>query len=117
MWFSRHTNVIPAEAGPPHVRRARPPEVWIPAIARMTTKGFCVLSFAFPFLAGAVPVTLSTVTVVTPTPIAVSTPTPVQVSTPAWITVVHPLDGARLPPIKEVFVFGAVLPHSTLMIN
>jgi N-acetylmuramoyl-L-alanine amidase len=51
------------------------------------------------------------------TPVAVSTPTPVAISTPSWITVVHPLEGARLPSIKDVFVFGAVVAGSTLTIN
>jgi len=30
---------------------------------------------------------------------------------------VHPLEGAKLPALKEVFVFGAVVPGSTLTIN
>ena len=33
------------------------------------------------------------------------------------MTVVHPLEGAKLPALKEVFVFGAVAPGSTLTIN
>jgi N-acetylmuramoyl-L-alanine amidase len=53
----------------------------------------------------------------TSTPVAVSTPTPVRVSTNAWVTMVHPAEGAKLPPIKEVFVFGAVVPGSTCTIN
>ena len=40
-----------------------------------------------------------------------------SVSTPAWITVVHPLEGAKLPSLKEVFVYGAVAPGSILTIN
>ena len=42
---------------------------------------------------------------------------PVQVSTAAFVTVVHPLEGARLPSLREIFVFGAVVPGSTLTIN
>src|SRR5205814_3025060 len=53
----------------------------------------------------------------TSTLVAVSTPTPVLSSTSAWVTVVHPLEGAKLPPIKEVFVYGATVPGSTLTIN
>ena len=63
------------------------------------------------------PAWATSVTSSSPTPIAVSTPTPVQQWTPASVTVVHPLEGAKLPPLKEVFVFGAVMPGSTLMIN
>lgn len=33
------------------------------------------------------------------------------------ITVVHPAEGARLPALKEVFVFGTALPKSTFTIN
>jgi N-acetylmuramoyl-L-alanine amidase len=47
----------------------------------------------------------------------VATPIPVQTSTSAWITVVHPAEGAKLPSIKEVFVYGAVVSGSTLTIN
>lgn len=57
------------------------------------------------------------VTVSTPTPIVQPIPFGVNPSTPAFVTVVHPLEGARLPPLKEVFVFGAVVPGSTLTIN
>jgi N-acetylmuramoyl-L-alanine amidase len=53
----------------------------------------------------------------TSAPVALSTPVPVQVSTPAFVTVVHPLEGAKLPSLKEVFAFGAVVPGSTLTIN
>src|SRR5262249_50487455 len=42
---------------------------------------------------------------------------PIQASSSAYITVVHPLEGARLPPLKDVFVFGAVIPGSTLTVN
>ncbi len=78
---------------------------WIPAFAGMT-----LITIGSSLRA-------ETTVVSTPTPVAVSTPTPVQASTPAWITVIHPLEGAKLPPLKEVFVFGAVVPGSTLTIN
>jgi len=51
------------------------------------------------------------------TPVAVSTPTAAQASTPTTITVVHPQEGAKLPSLKEVFVYGAVVAGSTLTIN
>ncbi len=75
---------------------------------------FALFAFrsALPLLAWADPIVSST-----PTLVAVSTPTPFQVSTPAWITVVHPLEGAKLPPIKEVFVYGATIAGSTLTLN
>src|SRR5258706_10023769 len=78
-------------------------------LAGMTTRVFaCVLSIAFPLLAE---------TISSSTPVVVATPIPVQTSTSAWATVVHPWEGAKLPPIKEVFVYGAVAPGSTLTIN
>lgn len=40
-----------------------------------------------------------------------STPTPLS------LTVVHPTEGQRLPPLSQVFVFGAVTPGSTVTIN
>jgi len=57
------------------------------------------------------------VAVSTPVPVQVSTPTPIYASTPAWVTVIHPMEGAKLPAIKEVFVYGAVMAGSTLTIN
>src|SRR5688572_25073109 len=33
------------------------------------------------------------------------------------LTVIHPLEGAPLPAIKETFVFGEVTPGSTVTIN
>ncbi len=69
--------------------------------------------FANPLLVS----TSTTVAVSTPTSVTVSTPTPVRVSTNAWVTMVHPAEGVILPAIKEVFVFGAVVPGSTFTIN
>jgi N-acetylmuramoyl-L-alanine amidase len=33
------------------------------------------------------------------------------------VTVIHPLEGMKLPPLHDIFVFGAVVPGSTLTIN
>lgn len=38
-------------------------------------------------------------------------------TTPAGVTIVHPTEGQRLPPISQVFVFGAVTPGSSLTLN
>jgi len=48
---------------------------------------------------------------------AVSATIPVQVSTPAFVTVVYPLEGAKFPSLRDIFVYGAVVPGSTLTIN
>lgn len=54
----------------------------------------------------------------TSTPIAVSTLAPVSVSgTAAFVTIVYPAEGAKLPALNQIFVFGAVVPGSTLTIN
>jgi N-acetylmuramoyl-L-alanine amidase len=63
------------------------------------------------------PSTFTPVAVSTPIPIAALLPVSVQGSTPAFVTVVHPAEGVKLPPLKEIFVFGAVVPGSTLTIN
>ena len=99
------------------------------------TFALCSLTFALPFAhadevetSTLMPVAVSTpaavavstslpVQVVTPVPARTSTPMPIAASTPAWITVVHPLEGAKLPAIREVFVYGAVVAGSTLTIN
>ena len=52
-----------------------------------------------------------------PVPVAVSTPASVQLIAPAFVTAVYPLEGTKLPPLKDIFVFGAVVPGSTLTIN
>lgn len=36
---------------------------------------------------------------------------------PATLTMVHPTEGQRLPPLSQIFVFGAVTPGSTLTLN
>jgi N-acetylmuramoyl-L-alanine amidase len=56
---------------------------------------------------------ISTSTVVSTTAVAV----PVQFFTPAFVTVVQPTEGAKLPALKETFVYGAVVAGSTLTLN
>ncbi len=64
------------------------------------------------------PSTSATVAVSSPAAVVVSTPTPlIQSSTPAFVTCVYPLEGTKLPDVKEIFVLGAVVAGSTLTIN
>ncbi len=44
-------------------------------------------------------------------------PLAVPFSSSAPLTVLHPLEGAKLPPLKEVFIYGAVVAGSTLTLN
>ncbi len=84
------------------------------------------LSFSLPVRAEvvttstAVPVSVSTATVVqtsTSVPVTLSTYTVVQLPPPGLVTILHPAEGAKLPALKEVFVYGSVIAGSTLTIN
>ena len=57
--------------------------------------------------------------VVVSTPVSVALPVPVAVSTPsaALLTILHPLEGQKLPYLNQVFAFGQVAPGATLTFN